>query len=229
MTDTFRQLNKLGLELFRQHLSEYQGQNVQLPIDLIHDPKYYNDTGLNLGLSDLHNLSLWEVGKKLVPIIDNESYFETADFVQVWASLSLYFADLILPKTYQGKPRNQLETPRYIPSDKYKHLLYSAYLCNKTWGDDSAFLLPQNFTNAQYNYFLASPVLYRYKILLKTVKTLYVDKGAKIRSTQDGNLSQFMKFALQYAVNNSLSIISEEQFMSHIPDVYKQHAEKYGK
>lgn len=229
MTDTFRQLNKLGLELFSQHLSEYQGQNVQLPIDLINDPQYYNDTGLSLGLSDLHNLSLWEVGKKLVPIIDNESYFETADFVQVWASLSLYFADLILPKTYKGKPRNQLEPPRYIPAQKYKHLLYSAYLCNKTWGDDSVFLLPQNFTNVQYNDFLANSALYRYKTLFKVIKTLYVDKGAKLNSDQAGSLPQFMKFARQYAMNNSLSIISEEQFMNHIPDVYKQHAEKYGK
>ena len=105
MTNTFHQLNKTGLELFSQHLTEHQGQNVRLPTYLINDLQYYKDTGLNLGLSDLHNLSLWEVGKKLVPIIDNESYFDTADFVQVWASLSLYFADLILPETYKGKPR----------------------------------------------------------------------------------------------------------------------------
>ena len=232
MHNTFHKLNAHGLETFQQWLCNNQGKHAKLPTYLIQDPQYFDDSKIAFDTLRMEGMDLWQVGKNLIPIIDNEPRFHDMNFQQVWSSLSLYFADLILPETYNGKKRKILEGRRYAIEkgrNRYKHLLYCAYLCNKTWGDDSKYLLPQNFTNVQYDKFLGSASLYRYKDLFWVIKKLYIEQGAKPSSKKDGGLSDFMKFILQYAVNHSLAIGNINNFYDIIPDVYKQHSKKYGR
>lgn len=231
MTNTFHILNDAGLEKLTDHLVKNQKTTESLPTHLIQDTHYYTDSGIAFDISDMAGMDLWEVGKKLVPIIDNNSEFHTYDTKCFWGSMSLYFAELILPKTDNGKPCKQLEVPRYALAtgrNRYKHLLYSAYFCYKYFSDDSKFILTKNVSHTAFaDRLLGRPSLYRYPIIYKKIQDMYINHGInknvndKKNNGNNGCIENFMMFCMQYAVNHSLH--NNTDFESAIPDIFKNY------
>ncbi len=217
MSDTFHKLNTHGLETFQQWLAENQGKYATLPKHLIHDEKCYEDSQVPFDISRMYGLDLWEVGKHLVPIIDDAPYFHDADFKQVWSSLSLYFADLILPETYNGKKIKVLEGPRYVIEKgwkRYRHLIYSAYLCYKNWEDDSKYIISKNHTHSTpTDRFLGRNTSFRYPQVFPIIKKFY---------NNNKKIDNLMIMIRIIAINKSLHAITESELMDILPKQLKQ-------
>ena len=222
MNKSLHILNKKGLEEFETFLQKnHKKTNEKLPNYLLMTDTCYSDTKICVDLDNLKNLDLWEIGKNLVDIMDKNPQFLEFDFEIFWASMSLHFANVILLPD-----QKILEWRRYIPDvgfNRYKHLLYSAYLCYKTFGEDSKFILCKNNThNAFADKFLGRSDSYRYAKIFPFIKKLYLN--TKISSKKDGNFNDFMKFIKALAINHSLLSVDEKEFETLIPQVFKDFA-----
>ena len=223
MSKTFHKLNADGLQKFRDYFSNNKDNTekyIPLPTYLIQNPTYCEDSKIEFDISHLQGMDLWEIGKELLTILDNNQDFQNLDFDILWSSLSLYFSDVILPEKYHGRTKSILEWRRYIPDtgrNRHKHLLYSSYLCYKIFGENSKFIILKNDTHTAFaDRFLSRPNSYRYPVIFDAIKSLSPELKISYKLIEN-----IMMYVGMIAVNHSLLSMDTNDILNNIPEQLK--------
>lgn len=232
MTTNLRILNDNGLELFEKFISQNRRTfGKKFPTNLLDENSEYSEpTNILIDFDTMQGMHLWEIGKDLLYSIDNEENqkklltFNTEnnlDYKNLWASLSLYLNEEIRPLSKQDTYDIGIyEESRYIITSgqkRYRHLLYSAYLSYKCFGDESKFIITKNHSHSTAtDRFFGRNASLRYPEIFPIIKRFYND-NQKIE-----DLITMIKII---AMNTSLHGITEDELMDLLPAKLKERLE----
>lgn len=223
-------LNRLGMERFREYLSQLRdGATAPPPLELLDDSAFVTELPAEIVIELCDFVDRYSLGKYLVEQLGVLGSEITDRDAGLWSWLSLMFFEQVCPASSEAR-REPGRDYRHIPDFSYRHrhrhLLFGAYQTVRRHGVKALLLLsgPPDSETGLYHEIASRQDMIANKGVIEAAMLLYLDqkrgrpkRGAQGSNRQPGTVRRFVRVLQQLDVTYDIFGLSGMQIIELLP------------